>query len=127
MTDLFKDDCQILQEETYSEYLDRFKGFGKTLYHEIKLEVPSVFNKLKLYKAIKSTGKCVGFYPQDLDSYAHYYSEKISFKIYIDPESEVIGIYNYDFRFETGYWSEKPTTEIIMLIKTEILPKTTYV
>lgn len=123
MIDLFKDDCQILEEEPYDDFSNRFEGFGKELYTEIKLEVPLIFKKLKLYKAIKSTKKCAGYYPQTLDSYAHYFSEKISFRIYIDPESEVIGIHNYDFAFETGYWSNNPIKEIIDYIKKEVISK----
>lgn len=123
MIDLFKDNCQILEEESFDDYLKRFKGFGKELYTEIKLETPVVFENLKLYKPIKSTEKCAGIFLQNLDSYGHYFTDKIFFRIYIDPESEVIGIHNYDFKFETGHWSNKPVKEIIDFIKKEVIPK----
>ncbi|WBX74253.1 hypothetical protein PG913_03300 [Tenacibaculum pacificus] len=121
MEDLFKDDYQILEEEPYECFLNRFKGFGKELYTEIKLQIPLVFKNLKLYKAIKLRKEYNGVCLQDLDSYAHYSFDKIIFRIYIDPDSEVIGIHNYDLLFETGFWSENPTKEIVSFIKKEII------
>ncbi|MCD8412054.1 hypothetical protein [Tenacibaculum finnmarkense] len=122
MEDLFKDDYQILEEESYECFLNRFRGFGKELYTDMKLEIPLIFKNLKLYKAIKLRKEYNGLHLQDLDSYAHYFSEEIIFRIYIDPESEVIGIHNYNLLFETGFWSEIPTKEIINFIKKEITP-----
>lgn len=121
MIDLFKDDCQILKEESFDDFILRYNGFGKEIYGEIKLKIPDIFEKIKLYKAIKSTGKCAGYFPQTLDSYAHYYSKNLAFRIYLDPECEVIGIHNDYLLFETGFWSKSPSMEIINFIKNEIM------
>lgn len=123
MKNLFQDECQVLKEESLDEFLQRYKGFGKKLYSEIKSEFPNLFKNLKLFKATESTGKCAGYFPQKLDSYGHYSDENIFFRIYIDPESGVLGIHNYDFSFETGDWSDNPMNETKEFIKNEIIPR----
>ena len=88
----------------------------------MKNKFPLIFNNLKYYKAISSTEKCKGNYPQLLDSYAHFILKEVMFRIYIDPESEVIGIHNFELLFETGYWSNSPIEDLNNFIEKEIIP-----
>ena len=113
--------CQEYQEESFSEFLQRYKGFGKEIHSEIRKELPNVFNKLKFYRAVKSTGKCVGAYPFMKDSYAIYESENLEFEIQLDPESEIIIIYNFEKVFEVGTWSEDIYSESISFIKSNFI------
>ena len=110
-------DCQEYQEESFSNFLERYKGFGKEIHTKIQIELPQIFNNLKFYRAVKSTEKCVGNYPFIEDSYAIYENENVSFEIQLDPESEVIIIFNYDITFEVGTWSENIYSECLEFIK----------
>lgn len=110
-------DCQEYEEETFSEFLIRYKGFGKEIYLELKNQLPEIYQHLKFYKATKSSNKCVGNYPQTEDSYAVYSNGKNSFQIQLDPLCEVIIVWNYEISFETGYWSENEYLETINFIK----------
>lgn len=119
---LFDDECQILQKESYGDFIIRYSGFGKDFYLNVKNKFPEIFDNLKFYKAIKSTGKCSGnTFPNYLDSYAHFVYKKIELRIYLDPESEVIGIHNFELSFETGYWSEQPIMELNSFIEEKVI------
>lgn len=79
--------------------------FRKGLYRIIKKELPSVFKKLKFYKAIKSTEKYV-VRAQVEDSYAIYDDDEIGFSIQLDLETEVICLNNWKTQIEIGDWNK---------------------
>ena len=110
-------DCQEYKEETYLEVLDRYNGFGKGIYKKLQIELPNIFSNLKFYHAIKSTEKCVGYFPECEDSYAIFDDGVKTFIIQLDPLSEVLIVNNYEISIETGYWSPDEYTDVINFIK----------
>uniref|UniRef100_UPI004049F422 hypothetical protein n=1 Tax=Flavobacterium sp. TaxID=239 RepID=UPI004049F422 len=98
-------DHQEYIEESFNEVLKRYTRFGKELYRIIEKELPSVFNKLKFYRATKSTEKYV-YGAQLEDSYAIYDDGKIMFSIQLEPESEIICLNNLETQIEIGDWEQ---------------------
>jgi hypothetical protein len=117
------DDCQEYKEETYLEVLKRYNGFGQEIYTKLKHELPQIFNNLKFYRATKSTEKCVGYFPQVENSYAIYDNNIISFGIQLNPESEVLAVFNFDVAFEADYWSENVYFVTMEFIKSNFVKK----
>ena len=114
--------CQEYEGETYEEFLNRYKGFGKEIYTKLKDELPSIFNDLKFYSAVRSTEKCVGNFPYIEDSYAIFDDGEIMFIIQLDPETEVICLSNWKTQIEIGVWEQIDFyKESIDFIKKEFL------
>jgi len=114
-------DHQEYIEENFDDVLIRYTRFGKELYSIIKKELPNVFNKLKFYRATKSTEKYV-YGAQLEDSYAIYNDGKIMFSIQLEPESEVICLYNWETGIEIGDWEQNDYyKQSIDFIKSEFL------
>jgi hypothetical protein len=121
------DDCQVYEEESHSEFLLRYSGFGKDIYTIIQNELPSISKNIKLYRATKSTEKCTSDHrylnhPYLEDSYGIYENGEKSFKIQLDPLSEVLIVSYFHVLFlETGPWSEDYYGEAITYIKDNFL------
>ena len=114
-------DHQEYIEENFDDFLKRYTRFGKELYRIIEKELPNVFNRLKFYRATKSTGKYV-YGAQLEDSYAIYDDGKIMFSIQLEPESEVICLNNWETQIEIGDWEQNDYyKQAIDFIKTEFL------
>lgn len=114
-------DHQEYIEESFNEVLKRYTRFGKELYRIIEKELPSVFNKLKFYRATKSTEKYV-YGAQLEDSYAIYDDGKIIFSIQLEPESEIICLNNWETQIEIGDWEQNDYyKQAIDFIKIEFL------
>jgi len=99
-------------EETYSEFENRYVGFGKEIYLKIKEKTPDVFHKLTFYKQIDS---------QTEDSYAEYSDINQLFAIQLDPTCEVIVLWNEQKQVEIGIWSNNEYGDAIDFIKSEFL------
>lgn len=110
--------CQVFEEETFDDFMERYQGFSAGLYSVIKVEMPHVFQHMKLYKAVAATGTCTGGYWPD-DSYAIYSYGENCFAIQLDYDGTIIvfNINNSSLSFETGYWSEIPLKDTIDFLK----------
>jgi len=101
-------------EETLDELQERYSGFGRDLYQLIKEKIPHVFSNLRFYQGINY---------QMGDSYAVYEDPNPgkSFAIQLDPDIEVIILWNSAIQTEIGSWFEKPEEEAILFILDELL------
>jgi hypothetical protein len=80
-----------------------------------------VFKYLQYYKATKGTEKYV-FGAQLEDSYAIYNDGNILFSIQLDPDSEVICLYNWETQIEIGDWDNNDYyKKSIEFIRTELM------
>ncbi|HCS21884.1 MAG TPA: hypothetical protein DIW47_15220 [Bacteroidetes bacterium] len=103
-------------EESYSEFLSRYQGFGSTFYADLKEKCPDVFKHLEFY-TVRSVEE---------DSFALYTKEEISFAIQLDPLMEIICLWNHAQQIEIGHWHEHPVEVAIAYIKTEFLLESQY-
>jgi len=103
----------LVKEEEYNEFMNRYKGFGKTFYSLIEKELPRVFSKLVFY---------VGIVYQTEDSYAVYDNNGQLFVIQLDPY-QVIIIWNDKQYYEFGEWDENAEKKAIKCIEKEFLLK----
>ena len=99
-------------EESFNSFNQRYSGFGKDIYQIIQLELPEIFNHLKFFKR-----KIF----QTEDSYALYCNADISFAIQLDPDCEVIVLWNHITRTEIGSLSPNEYDEAIDFIKSDLL------
>ena len=111
-------DCDEHVEETFTEFTNRYDGFGKDFYLMIKDSLPLVFEKLKFYKATVRTGKCVGV-ANTKDSFAIFEGNVNKFVIQLSYYG-VICLWDIDTRFdyETGDWSDNAYKEALEFIST---------
>jgi hypothetical protein len=100
------------QEETLAKVLERYSGFGKNFYRLLEEKLPQVFSKLTFYQETSY---------QMRDSYAVYDDVDKSFAIQLDPDIEVIVIWNQYIQTEIGSWVDKPEEEAIIFIQDEFL------
>lgn len=87
----------------------RYEGFGKELYEKMSIELPFSIGNIKLFKNIET---------QTLDSYAVFDNGNSKFAIQLDPESEVIILWNHDKQIEFGGWTANLYDSICREIKT---------
>lgn len=98
--------------ETYEEFQNRYKGFGKEIYKKIKDKTPNIFNKFEFYKRINF---------QIDDSYAICKNDEFSFGIQLESEGEIIVLWNGIKQIEIGFWADNEYEEAINFIKSELL------
>ena len=102
------------QEETLDKLLERYSGFGRNLYQLLEEKLPHVFSELRFYQERSyQTG----------DSYAVYDNADNSFAIQLDPDIEVIVLWNREIQTEIGTWVDKPEEEAIIFIEDNFLPR----
>lgn len=121
--DLFPDG-QEYEKETYEEFLIRYCGFGKEIYNHLKSHLPYIYNRIVLYKAVRSTGTHVGDYPYLEDSYAYFDDGNFQFEIQLDPLTEVICLCNFKTQIEIGHWSDNEYEDALAFIEQNFLPNT---
>ena len=102
--------------ESYSQVLQRYTGFGNSLYSLLENELPEIFQQLVFYREDSND-------ITHQDSYAIYENETHPFGIQLDPDIEVIVIWTHDDHIEIGYWWEDPCAEALRFIKDVILGK----
>jgi hypothetical protein len=103
---------EFFLSESYFEFQNRYEGFGKELYSQLKAEIPEIFNEISFYQQRNI---------QTEDSYAEYISSNHSFVIQLDPLIEVIVLWNAQKSIEIGTWSTNECKEAIDFIKSELL------
>ena len=84
------------EQENYQEFNARYKGFGKDIYSKMNRELPFVLDNIKLYKKVDY---------QLPDSFSVFDNGKSTFAIQLDPECEVIIIWNKKTQIEFGNWT----------------------
>jgi len=99
--------------ETYEEYENRYMGFGKEFYSNIKNQLPHIYEKLSFYKRKNF---------QTVDSYAEFIDPNYYFAIQLDPLCEVIVLWNEKKQIEIGTWSSNKYQLAINYIKSELIP-----
>lgn len=102
----------VYHVETLEEFEERYSGFGKEMYENIKKYIPEVFDSLVFYKRTDY---------QLEDSYAEYKNDQYPFYIQLDPLIEVIVLWNKSKHIEIGYWSNNEYLDTINFIKSEFL------
>ncbi|MCC3157087.1 hypothetical protein LJ737_07545 [Hymenobacter sp. 15J16-1T3B] len=99
-------------EEEYQDVLNRYSGFGIGLFPLINNQLPSVFNCLRFFRSMMH---------QTEDVYATYETTEKAFAIQLDPDIEVICLWNDDMQTEIGDWYEEPNAEALKFIITHLL------
>ncbi len=96
------------RNESFEDFKNRYNGFGKDLYQHIQNEIAPVFNNLQLYRSTNF---------QTSDSYAIFDNGKHTFAMQLDPESEMIILWNENTQNEFGTWTDDLYVEIINEIR----------
>jgi hypothetical protein len=73
--------------------MSRYAGFGKGIYHELKDELPFVFDNLTFYTCLSS---------QKEHSYAVCHKDTKPFAIQLDPLGDVIVLWNRNITVRNG-------------------------
>ncbi|WP_196161761.1 hypothetical protein [Reinekea sp. G2M2-21] len=97
------------ESESLNEVLSRYDGFGCRLFEFMEAELPKHFQSLKFYRA-KSY--------QTEDAFAICSGLGHDYGIQLDPDCEVICLWDGSAHIEIGYWSENEYRESIEFIKT---------
>ncbi|AXR68328.1 hypothetical protein [Leptospira mayottensis] len=87
--------------ENFSEFNARYSGTCKNLYKKISSEIPQIFKKLNFYRNFR-----------DDDSFAECLNDNLSFVIQLDPDCEVIVLFNGKMQMEFGVWGETKEGEV---------------
>ena len=94
-------------EENYFEFINRYHGFGKGLYYFIKENHPDIYNNLKFYKKKEHSAP---------DSFALLDKQEKTLAIQLDPECEMIIIWNDKIQLEFGTWEPLDYESIVKKI-----------
>jgi len=102
-------------EETYSEAMTRYSGFGAKLFDNLADRVPGI---LSFFRFFRSTGY------QSEDIFAVCEAIERPFAIQLEPSCEVICIWSDTVNtIEIGDWSENEYEEAIEFIQEHFLTK----
>ncbi|GGB73461.1 hypothetical protein GCM10007424_11720 [Flavobacterium suaedae] len=94
------------EEETFEEFLQRYEGYGKALYFEIKRKLPHIYKHLTFLKAVDRKPNYYWTIDTE-DSYCIFDDGNKTVCMALDYYG-VICIWNYDgIRYETGDWDEE--------------------
>jgi hypothetical protein len=100
-------------EENYKDVLNRYSGFGIGLFLLINDQLPDIFSCLRFFRSVTY---------QTADVYATYETAEKAFAIQLDPDIEVICLWNNDISHtEIGTWHKEPDTEAFRFIITNLL------
>ncbi|MCE2596673.1 hypothetical protein K6Y31_17940 [Motilimonas cestriensis] len=102
-------DGWVYESVSFEEVSDRYKGFGRDLFNLIANDLPSHFSNLKFYKSKTY---------QDEDVFAICEGLGHDYGIQLDPDCEVICLWDGNTHIEIGTWSENEYEESILFIKT---------
>ncbi|MGK0363647.1 MAG: hypothetical protein ACI85O_000700 [Saprospiraceae bacterium] len=100
-----------LEEETYSQFENRYEGFGENFYSLLKKKMANFFSKLIFYRAVVH---------QRDHSYAVYDNDGKLFAIQLDPY-QVIIIWDGKQQCEFGDWDENAEENAIKCIEDKFL------
>jgi len=94
--------------ETLKEASSRYNGFGCKLFEIMSFELPDHFRHLKFFRAIS---------PQTDDVFCVCEGIGHDYGIQLDPDCEVICLWDEETHIEIGYWSDDEYKESIEFIK----------
>lgn len=107
MHNLLNDSWEYIQE-SQDDVVARYDGFGKKLFDVMSAVLPRCYQGLKFYRAISH---------QTEDVFAICESVGHDFGIQLDPDCEVICLWDKSTYIEIGCWSEDEYSESIEFIK----------
>ena len=93
--------------ETVGEFRSRYTRFGSGFYDHLSAHMPECFHKLRFYRADTF---------QTEDSFAVFEADH-PFAIQLDPDCEVICLWDSDVHAEIGTWSPDPYAEACRFIR----------
>jgi hypothetical protein len=100
--------------EKYVDLLSRYSGFGSEIFSVLQEKLPEIFEKLQFFHAAKY---------QTSDVYAVYDDGAKAFCIQLDPDIEVIVLWNEKIQTEIGSWSKDVYGDAISFIRDELIGK----
>lgn len=103
-----------LQEESLSEFHERYTGYGNGLYDYLAKHQPEIYDKITLYRSLGN---------QQMDSLAYYENGVHSFVVQLEPEGEVIVLWNEEIQTEYGTWEPLDYRNIVEYIQVFLLVK----
>lgn len=117
-SELFHSNGEFVKEK-YEDLIMRYSGFGIELLIMLKNNYNDIFSKLDFYKDQKS-------YHQDLDdllpdSFSLYRNGVTEFAIQLDPEIEVICIWNKNKHIEINSYWKNPVQKSMEIILEEFI------
>lgn len=95
-----------LVEESEAEMSQRYTGFGSRIFNELFKELPKLSQAFKFYRNTDGTE----------DVWAIHNSDNIEFGIQLDPNIEVICIWDDSYCEEIGCWVSDPIGHAINVI-----------
>ena len=98
-------DNPSVKEETFAEFSKRYSGFGENLYEFLKLNYPRFFCKLTFFRDVVERSPV---------SYAFYKDERNSFIIQLDPECDVIILWDDIEHIEFGSWDKLDLNRVVL-------------
>lgn len=94
-------------EETHAEATQRYHGFGQDFFSELTNQLPSLAKSFKFYRNTDGTD----------DVWAICQQGPIQFGVQLDPDIEVICVWNETEQEEIGDWQPPPIQYAIEWIK----------
>lgn len=95
-------------EEEYNQFLDRYAGFGKDV---VLALIGTKIAKTSDFKFYKSSGK------QECDAFFVFVSKNCEFVLQLDPECEVVVVWDEIERVEFTSWSDDVVQEVMLYLK----------
>lgn len=100
-------------EESYADVVSSYSGFGADLFNFLSKHNPDLFSRLRFFRSTRL---------QSEDVFAIYESGNNAFGIMLDPDCEVICLWNgTGIRTEIGAWSENEYEEAFAFINEYLL------
>jgi hypothetical protein len=104
----------VFQPETYEAMRSRYDGFGLDVFEAMKSSMPSVFEALRFYRESSH---------QPSDVYAVCHWNQTSFAIQLDPDCEVICLWDRSIQTEIGTWESDPASAALDFIQAHFTTK----
>ena len=93
----------------YGQAMQFYSGFGKDIFQLIEQHIPGVMSAFRFFRSPISQTEAL---------YAVYENEDLSFAIQLDPNCEVVCLWNLQgVHHEIGTWALEPYAEAIQIIE----------
>lgn len=99
-------------EENYTSITQRYSGFGSQLFTHLNAHFPNILLHFRFFRSLNF---------QEKDVFAIYQSQSVSFAIQLDPDIEVIVLWDKTNSIEIGAWSEDEYKEAIDFIEANFI------
>ncbi|MBC6990067.1 hypothetical protein [Hymenobacter sp. BT491] len=96
-------------ETDYGQAMQQYSGFGKDIFKHLEQTIPGVISAFRFFRSTTS---------QTEDLYAVYEKGELSFAVQLDPDCEVICLWNLKgLHHEIGTWALDPYAEALQFIE----------